>query len=73
MHLRRADVLKALEIKHPNDASKTKKYFLDRSHCYGVVTFYVDGSKVQLEEEEASQSEADQVATLFGGKVTFAE
>jgi hypothetical protein len=28
---------------------------------------------VQLEEEEASQSEADQLATLFGGKVTFAE
>jgi hypothetical protein len=73
MRLHRADVRKPMEIKDPNDATKTKNYFLDQSHFYGVVTFYVDGSKVQLEEEEASQSEADQLATLFGGKVTFAE
>jgi hypothetical protein len=37
------------------------------------VSFFVDGSKVQLEEEHTTRSEEDQLCALFGGKVTFAD
>jgi hypothetical protein len=73
MRVHRADVCKEVEVKDPTDPTKTKTLKVDQSYFYGVVSFLVNGSKVQLKEERTAHSEEEQFRALFGGKVTFAD
>lgn len=44
---------------------------VEQTHFFAVASFLIDGTQVPIDVEKASTAEADQLADLLGGMVTF--
>lgn len=75
MRIRRANVRCTVKLPDPFDKSKQKDQQIDQSHFFGVVSFWVDGTKVQVDEDSARRREVDQLAGIFakGANINFEE
>jgi hypothetical protein len=75
IRLRRVGVKAAVTIpdKTATNQEKTKDITVEQAHFFGVVSLLIDGTQVASDDTKSSTREADALAELLGGTVTFTD
>jgi hypothetical protein len=71
--IRRVGIRYSVEVPDTSDRTQKKKKEVEQTHYFGVVSFMIDGTQVPIEDDNTTSNEADQLADLFDGTVTFVE
>ncbi len=69
--LRRVGVEQKVMVPNQNRPDELKEVVVQQAHHFGVIAVVVDNTQVAMEDNKTTTEEADALASILGGKLTF--